>query len=413
VRRYETVEAEVKRLNSLVAEIAVVEAEGGLCACIAPDLEEAARQGIVNLTAEIRWYAVELYNMDAPEGMKIRSFHVAPSPLPKSAEGGIDTAGLAEWVEQASRPHPAEPDIDDPLYRELKAYIGRMTEQPVYPSSHFEFDLGLDSLDHVELFAFVEESFGVTIHDRSFAAMMTPKALWRYVRAHRKRMEPRPVAWSKLLRKRQGTTLHTSPWALRLFKWLALPLFKLYFRLEISGTEKIPEAPCIIAPSHQSMLDGFIITASLPTEVLEQTFTLAFDLVFGRGLMTPVARYGQLVLIDVNNDLKASVESSGVPLMAGKNLIVFPEGARSRDRQLLEFRPLFAMLAKEFDVPIVPVVLDGTFEALRAGMLFPRPARVVVTYLDPVRPEEGESVELLSMRVKKRIREEMEAHPLV
>ena len=412
MRRCEAAEAKVEELSALVAEIAVVEAEGGLCAYITPDLEEAARQGIVNLTAEIRWYAVELYNMDLPEALKIRTFHVAPFPLPKNGEGEIDTEALPAWLERSSRPHPAEPDIDDPLYRELKAYIARMTEQPVYPSSHFEFDLGLDSLDHVELFAFVEESFGVVVHDRSFAAMMSPKALWRYVKAHRKRMEPRPVDWSRLLRKREGTPLHTSPWALRLFKWLALPLFRLYFRLEISGTEKIPEAPCIIAPSHQSMLDGFILTASLPTPVLEETFTLAFDRVFGRGMMTPVARYGQLVLIDVNNDLKASMEASGVPLMAGKNLVVFPEGARSRDRQLLEFRPLFAMLAREFGVPIVPVVLDGTFEALRAGMLFPRPAKVVVRYLEPVWPEEGESAELLSMRVKRAIREEMEAHPL-
>jgi len=405
VRRYPSVEAAIRSLSSLVAEIAVVEEAGRLEAYITPDLAEAARLGIVNLTEEIRWYAVELYNMHAPDALKVTSYHVAPYPLPEA----VDAAALAAWRGAAAHPGNAAPDIDDATYRLLKEEIAHLTERPVYPASHFEFDLGLDSLDHVALFAFVEESFGVVIHDREFAAMMTPEALWRYVRAHQRRTSPRPVGWSELLRRRAGTPLQASPWALRLFRWLALPLFRLYFRLRVGGREKIPKGPCIIAPSHQSMLDGFIIIASLPSPVLEETFTLAFDLVFGRGWMTPVARYGQLVLIDVNNDLKASVEMSAVPLMQGKNLVVFPEGARSRDRELLEFRPLFAMLAIEFGVPIVPVVLDGTFEALRAGMLFPRPAKVVVEYLEPIYPERGESAEMLSARVKRVIKGEMEA----
>lgn len=412
MRKYGTIEGKVRSISALVQEIAVVEEREGLCAYITPDFDEAQRQGIVNLSDEIRWYAVELYNMHAEASRKIRCYHVLPVPLPKGSDGSIDDAKLHAALLDMERPRAFEPDIDDELYRSLKAYLERLTDRPVYPSSHFEFDLGLDSLDHVELFAFAEESFGVKIHDRSFAAMMTPKAFWRYLKAHRQKMEPKKVVWSKLLHRKRGMALHRSPWVLTLYKWLAMPLFRLYFRLSVSGQEHLPEAPCIIAPSHQSMLDGFIISAALPQKVLTETYTLAFDKVFGRGLMTPVARYGQLVLIDVNNDLKDSIESSAVPLMEGKNIVIFPEGARSRDRELLEFKPLFTMLSKEFDVPVVPVVLDGTFEALRAGMLFPRPAKVVVKFLEPVYPEEGESAELMAMRVKKRIKEDMDAHPM-
>ncbi len=388
-----------------------MEERGLLCAYITPDFDEAARQGIVNLTQEIRWYAVELYNMHAGEALKIRDYHVVVSSLPLRDDGSIATERLSELLEMAEPRY--EEDIDDKLYRDLKSYIATMTERPVYPASHFEFDLGLDSLDHVELFAFIEMSFGVKIHDKSFAKMMRMGALYRYVKAHHMKMEPKPVTWAQLLRRKKGEPLNYSPWFLTCYRLLALPLFKLYFRLSVSGEERIPDAPCIIAPSHQSMLDGFIMGAALPRHVLLDTFTLAFELVFGRGAMTPVARFGQLVLIDVNNDLKNAVESSAVPLMHGKNLLIFPEGARSRDRELLEFRPLFAMLAKEFNVPIVPTVLDGTFEALRAGMLFPRPAKVVVKYLDPIYPRDDESAEELTARVKRAIKEEMEAHPLI
>ena len=410
MRRDTAIETKVMELSLLVKEIAVVEEAGELCAYITPDFEEAARAGVVNLREEIRWYAVELYNMHAEASRKIRCYHVVAKALPRDEGGSIDMAALKQW--QSKEMQSYEDDIDDALYLTLKAYVEGLTDEPVYPSSHFEFDLGLDSLDHVELFAYVEEGFGVKIHDRSFAAMMTPRELWHYVMAHRSKMEPHPVSWPKLLRHKEGVHLHEMPWVLTLYRWLALPLFRLYFRLAISGGEKLPDVPCIIAPSHQSMLDGFIISAALPQRVLRNTFTLAFEKVFGRGLMTPVARFGQLVLIDVNNDLKDAIESSAVPLMEGKSLVIFPEGARSRDRQLLEFRPFFAMLSKEFNVPIVPVVLDGTFEALRAGMLFPRPAKVVVKYLDPVYPKEDESAEVLAARVKRAIKEEMEAHPL-
>ena len=408
MNRCEAIGTKIKSLSSLVEEIAVVEEAEGLCAYISPDFGEAARQGIVNLAAEIRWYGVELYNMHAAADAKIRTFHVVAAPLPKRKEGGIDTEALEHFRLQQLQPRPYESDIDDDLYLALKHYIETLSDRPVYPSSHFEFDLGLDSLDHVELFAFIEEGFGVEVRDKAFAAMMTPELLYRYVKAHRTKMEPRRVAWSKLLRAKGEMVLQRAPRVLTLYKYLALPLFKLYFRLSIGGAEKIPHTPCIIAPSHQSMLDGFIIAAALPSGILRRTFTLAFDLVFGRGVMRPVARYGQLVLIDVNNDLKASLQKSAVPLMQGYNLIVFPEGARTRDRELLEFRPFFAMLAKEFNVPIVPTVLDGTYEALRAGMLFPRPAKVVVKYLDPIYPRDDESAEMLTARVKRAIRHEME-----
>ena len=413
MNRFEAIAAKIKSLSPLVREIAVVEEAGVLCAYVYPDFGEASKQGIVNLSAEIRWYAVELYNMHAPGDAKVRSYYVLPVPLPKGESGGIDRESLERFRLQQSEPRPYEPDIDDELYLALKHYVERLTDQPVYPSSHFEFDLALDSLDHVELLAYMDESFGVEVHDKEFAAMMTTGALYRYLKAHRTKCEPRRVVWSKLLRSKGWMRLHRSPWIMTLYRCLALLLFKLYFRLSVSGEKNIPDSPCIIAPSHQSMLDGFIIGAALPGGVLRRTFTLAFELVFGRGMMRPVARFGQLVLIDVNNDLKASMQKAAVPLIQGYNLVIFPEGARTRDRELLEFRPFFAMLAKEFNVPIVPTVLDGTFEALRAGMLFPRPAKVVVKYLDPVYPRDDESAEMLSARVKRAIKQEMAAHPFL
>ena len=80
---------------------------------------------------------------------------------------------------------------------------------------------------------------------------------------------------------------------------------------------------------------------------------------------------------------------------------------RSRDGKLLPFKRYYAILSKELNVPVVPVMIDGTFEAMRAGKLFPRPAKIRLKYLPPVYPD-GLSYDEINERVKKAISEAFE-----
>ena len=105
------------------------------------------------------------------------------------------------------------------------------------------------------------------------------------------------------------------------------------------------------------------------------------------------------------------MQYSALPLKEGSNLVIFPEGARSRDRKLLEFRPFFAMLSKTFILPIVPVIVDGGFEALPSGKLFPRPKKIRVTYLKAIEPD-GLSYDEITVKVREAIEKEMERNPL-
>jgi long-chain acyl-CoA synthetase len=404
------IEKAILKISPLVKEIAVIEHEGHPFALIFPDFEEAKARSIVNIENEIKWYAVELYNIKAGARMKVRGYRIVTHPLSKTASGEPDRSRIAALLhESESAATEAEPD--DALYQTLKRYLERFASAPVRPSSHIELDLGLDSLEKVELMTFIEETFGCSMDEKRFASRMTVEELYGYIRQNSSKMEPRDVSWGEILREKRPFKLIRSPFTMLLFKRIFLPLFRLYFRLKITGEEKLPDAPFIIAPSHQSFLDGFIIEAALPDGVLKKTFFLVFEQMFSKVFMRPIARYGQSILINVNDKLKASLQSSAQPLKEGSNLVVFPEGARSRDRELLEFKRFFAILAKELDLPIVPVLLDGTFEALHAGMIFPRPREVVVRFLDPVYPD-GQSYEELTARVKDAIRKEMQKHPL-
>jgi long-chain acyl-CoA synthetase len=380
-------------------------------AFIYPDFEALKRAHIINIEEEIRWYAVELYNMEVEESRKVRGYTVFINRLPKTKSGEFDISKLVEQIDIKEKPEVIrEDEPNDELYEILTSYISTISQNRILFSSHLELDLGLDSLDYVELFIFVEKSFGVVIDEIIFSEIMTIKELYSYIKERYTHIDAVTVHWRDVLSEDINEKLIFSPYIMFLYKIVLLPLFKLYFRLEIIGKENIPSTTCIIAPTHQSMLDGFIMEASLPFGILKNTFFIAYKQVFGKNILKPISDNGQSILIDANEDLKHSIQYVALPLKEGKNLVIFPEGARTRDRKLLEFRPLFAILSSNLNVPIVPVIIDGSFEALATGKTFPRPKKIRVTFLKPIK-HNGLSYNELSAKVKEAIEEEIKRNP--
>jgi len=371
-----------------IKDISVVMHDGYPFAIVYPDFDALKEAKIINIKEEIRWYAIELYNMKAPQPQKIKGFKIITDKLAKCASNELH-----------------EPD--DEVYRVLKSYIESLTTKRVSLSCHLELDLELDSLNYVELFVFIEESFGVNMDEALFSGMMIFESLYIYIKEHCLYVKPVMPDWEELLREEIDEKLIYSPLIMSLYKSILNPLFRLYFRLEIRGVENLVSSPCIIAPSHQSMLDGFLIESALPYKILKKTFFLAYKQVFGTKLLEPISKHGQTILIDANENLKETMIYCALPIKSKNNLVIFPEGARTRDRKLLEFRPYFAMLSKTFSVPIIPVVIDGSYEALGAGMLFPRPRKIKVTFLKPIEPRSMDYSEII-IKVREAIRSELE-----
>jgi long-chain acyl-CoA synthetase len=92
--------------------------------------------------------------------------------------------------------------------------------------------------------------------------------------------------------------------------------------------------------------------------------------------------------VDVNRDLKLSIQKLAEVLKKGKNLMIFPEGTRSLTGKMGEFKQTFAILSSELKVPVVPVAIQGSFNILPSGSRFPRLFRkVYIEFLPPVYPE--------------------------
>lgn len=94
-----------------------------------------------------------------------------------------------------------------------------------------------------------------------------------------------------------------------------------------------------------------------------------------------------VIVMDINRDLKQSLQKMAEVLKVGRNLIIFPEGSRSSDGSMGNFKKTFAILSRELNIPVVPVSIKGAYEALPRGSVFPRPLKKIqVKFLPPVYP---------------------------
>ncbi|MDA3947055.1 MAG: 1-acyl-sn-glycerol-3-phosphate acyltransferase [Helicobacteraceae bacterium] len=400
------IESTLLTRSAFVKEAAVIIKEGSPFAVIYPDFELLKKEDVINIKEEIKWYGVELYNIDAQEDEKIRGYRVMTHPLAKTPEGEWDKRALLHQKTQEEEAEGAGSEPDDEIYRELKKYLSSVSAHPVHPSSHLELDLELDSLEYVMLFVFIEKSFGLHLDEKVFSKLMVMKDLYHWVYKYKTESNVAEVNWNDILTEKSSERLVYSPWIMMAWKIALLPFFKFYFHLKVSGRENFPEGPFIIAPNHYSMLDGFVVLASLPSPVLKKSFFLSYEGEFGTPRLKPLAKHSQMLLINIDKDLKNSLQRTALPLIESQNLVIFPENARSRDGKMLPFKKFFAILSKEINVPIVPAVLQGTFEALPAGKIFPKRTNVTVKYLKPVYPDDA-GYEALRDRVKKAIQAEL------
>jgi len=189
-------------------------------------------------------------------------------------------------------------------------------------------------------------------------------------------------------------------------KYSAKVFLKLYFRLKGEGLENIPEGPFILAPNHQSFFDGLFVAVFLKNKLLKQTYFYAKEKHVKNKLLKFIADKHNVIVMDLN-DLKTSLQKLAEVLKRGKNIIIFPEGTRTISGDIGDFKKTFAILSRELNVPVVPVVIKGAYDALPRGTHFPRPwKKINVRFLKPVKPE-NHTYDSLKDFVKAKVSEQL------
>ena len=170
-----------------------------------------------------------------------------------------------------------------------------------------------------------------------------------------------------------------SGWLYALVRGIVSPLFRLYFRMHISGDEHIPpEGPAIVAPNHKSFWDSFFIGACTRRHLRFMAKTELIEARYGKLLV----RLGAFPVRRGQADEDA-LETARVILGQGGLLALFPEGTRVRDPDNLGHpRRGAGRLALETGAPLVPCAITGTEKIFRGG--FPVPRRVQVAFSPPI-----------------------------
>ncbi len=192
--------------------------------------------------------------------------------------------------------------------------------------------------------------------------------------------------------------------------WLHNPLrhllggiARLYFKLRADGLNHLPPSPFIMAVNHQSFMDGLVVTAFLDNATMKHTYFFAKQKHVNKPWLKFLARRNNIIVLDLERDLKHSLQSLAKVLRRGGNVVIFPEGTRSKDGKIGRFHKTYAILSKELNVPVVPVAINGAWQALPTGSKLPRAFSAInINYLEPVRPDEMD-YETLNNVVKKQI----------
>lgn len=382
-----------------------------LHAVVVPDFEVMRARKVLN-TREILRFEIDSLSILLPSHKRVLSYEIWTEELPRTTtrklkrfevERRVRAARRAPGEEAAAAPPPPMREADlawaaDPEVAGALAVIGEASQHkaPIRPDANIELELGLDSMERVELLTHLEELFGTQVPEERASQIYTVRELVEAVRPHHAGAAAAAGArggdaWAKLLH--TSASLEDDPLLAELQKpkrWLALHLFlamrlfyliaRLLLRFRVTGSEHLPPGPFLLCPNHQSHLDAFLLVSALPFRVFRKLFFVGASEYFATPLMRWVARRINLVPVDPDTNLLRAMQAGAFGLHHGKVLILFPEGERSIDGQIKKFKKGASILSLHLRAPIVPVAFDGVFCVWPRGRAPQRLARVQMRF---------------------------------
>ncbi|MEO5935958.1 MAG: 1-acyl-sn-glycerol-3-phosphate acyltransferase, partial [Terriglobales bacterium] len=343
---------------------------------------------------EVLRYDIETLSAQMATGKRILSYEIWQHDLPRTTTRKLKRHEILKAVERKQEidgavKHEERPLTDDeqqwlakPMVQQAIAVIASAAKgaRKIHPQDNLELELGLDSMERVELVVALESALQAQADPNMISEVYTVRELVEAVIAGRGTTPgPLRTGWEEVF-KRESTDpdvvaiLEPRPIAVRL--WYAfgcvVSLFcKIAFRLETRGLEKLPPSgPFVLSPNHQSFLDGPIVASQMPFRLYREMFYVGTSEIFGSGFMRKLAHSIKLIPVDPDANLVPAMKAGAFGLAHGKILVLYPEGERSIDGDLKMFKKGAAILAVHHNVPIYPVALEGFHEVWPRGRAF-------------------------------------------
>ena len=153
-------------------------------------------------------------------------------------------------------------------------------------------------------------------------------------------------------------------------------------KVRVKGLERIPAGVCLFAANHTSSADAPAVVGAIPCRIV----ILLKESLFKWPIVGQAFRSAHF--IPVNRSARdaaiASVEKATESLKAGQSFLIYPEGTRSPDGRLQEFKKGAVMMAIKAGVPIVPMACSGAHRIMEKNSLVIHPGEIVVEFLEPI-----------------------------
>ena len=401
-----------------------------LWAVIQPDLAEFREFGEVNLRGVLQ----ERFDNTAallPHHKRLKGFTIALEDMPHTFWGTLKRTAIKKIYEPRiiAGLEGALP-VSDTLSPEDHALTGSYTAKKVLGclreqsgirrhiilEDSLELDLGVDSLGRIELASCIEMAFSADIKQEAISEAFSVRDLILGVTEALRDAKDIPL-------EDQGLSLGPDYWKEHLdilprkenldmlelgtgyFAWLFrfiltaidCVIFWLFFRIKEEGAGNVPEnGAYILYGNHTSFLDGPAVAACLPRRPVFQIFYFVFGPYFFRPfvknpLLRNLVKMGRFIPFDFSSHFLEALRSSYYVLKHGKGLCIFPEGLRTTDGEVGEFKKGFGVLARVTGAKLVPVAIEGAHEAWPSTARYPRCHPIRVRFGKPLYPDDLEN----------------------
>ncbi|MBV9342270.1 MAG: AMP-binding protein [Acidobacteria bacterium] len=413
-------EIEAHYLQSpFIKEICVLGMEGQagrdkLYAIIVPNFDVLRQRKVVNAKEVIR-FDVEGLSAKLPSTKRISGYEIWQRDLPRTSTRKLKRFEIEKRVrEESNSASGTELAVSKPLTAEETAWledpaVGKALDiireyspshpRSIQPSDNLELDLGLDSMRRIELLIALEQELGGALEESRMAEIYTVHDLVEAVRESAASQKPAVrkqfAGWRSVLNEdpsdpRGFGMSKPRPLVDRLL-FVLTRIVKLVWRtvsrLEVEGLDKLPiSGSYLLCSNHQSFLDPVPLLGVLPFWRLKRMFAVGTSEIFGAGTMTRVARLLRVVVVDPDTNLIPAMKAGALGLRQGMSLLLYPEGERSIDGTPKTFKKGAAILSVHLQVPIVPVAIEGFYEAWPRGKPFQRFAPLKIKIGEPLVP---------------------------
>jgi long-chain acyl-CoA synthetase len=327
----------------------------------------------------------------------------------------LKRAAIQQWVKTGGAPVRAVSGADR-LSMLVAKHAGRGA---VSPDTTIE-ELGLSSLERVELMVALEDTFQTRVDEGAFSGAHNLSDLRAIVeRAAAAGTRPaEPVDFPSWNRSWPARTIRRAS----LPTWI-LPLARVFAWMRVEGLEHLRriDAPVLFAANHQSHMDVPMILAALPARLRYRTapamakeFFKAhfFPEEYGRRAQFTNSLNYYLAALFFNAfplpqreaGARQTLRYVGEVLEDGFSVLIFPEGKRTETGEIQAFKPGVGMMASRLGVPVVPVRIEGLDKVLHHTWRMARPGRIRVAFGAPMRLT-GDDYEGLTKQVEEAVRQ--------